>query len=384
MTGTEAPDPQAVEALAAQIRAHRDRYYNDQPSISDAEFDALEDRLRALAPDHPVLGEVGAAPAADAALDAAAEAEAQALSAAQDASQLAEQLRAEAQRAYEGRPGDPRHYKGLWLAVSRLAPQHPALARVPPPQGLDWPKARHELPMGSLNKVNTEQELRDWAARCDELAGKAALPPISGDLALTEKLDGISIEVVYADGALEAGITRGDGLVGERITANVLQLQGVPAQIAEQGRISVRGEIILKKRDAPAFEAFKRTVDKRFEQLKSLRNTAAGIARTKDAKLLAACRHLTILFYDLEGLELASERDKLAFLRAQGFATRWSSGTWRRCSPSTAATRTRRGRSWTTTSTASWCGPTRSTASRSSASSTTARGPRWPTSSATR
>lgn len=321
MSGTRTPDPKAVEALAEQIRFHRDRYYNDQPEISDEEFDALEDRLRALAPDHPVLGEVGAAPAADAALDAAAEAEAQALSAAQDAGRLAEQLEAEADRAYAGRPGDPRHYKGLWLAVARLDEGHPTLTRVPPPQGMDWPKARHEIPMGSLNKVNAEQELKDWAARCDELAVKADLPPVSTDLALTEKLDGISIEVVYAEGRVETAITRGDGLVGERITANVMRMQGVPAEIGHRGRISVRGEIILRKSDAPAFETFKRGVDKRFEQLKSLRNTAAGIARTKDAKLLGACRYLTILFYDLEGLELASERDKLAFLKAQGFAT---------------------------------------------------------------
>jgi DNA ligase (NAD+) len=322
VSGGVRSDPEAIEALAEQVRYHRDRYYNEQPEITDAEFDALEDRLRALAPEHPVLAEVGAAPVADAALDAAAEAEAQALSAGRDASRLAEQLEAEAARAYAGRPGDPRHYKGLWLAVSRLEPAHPSLARVPPPQGLEWPKARHELPMGSLNKVNTEQELEDWAARCDELAKKAELPPISGHLALTEKLDGISVEVVYADGRLEAGITRGDGVVGERITANVLQMQGVPEKIRHPGRISVRGEIILRKRDGAAFEAFKRGVDKRFEQLKSLRNTAAGIARTKDAKLLAGCRHLTILFYDLEGLEgLASERDKLAFLKDQGFAT---------------------------------------------------------------
>src|SRR2546427_286446 len=54
----------AIEALAEKIRHHRNLYYNGTPEISDAEFDALEDRLRELAPDHPVLAEVGAAPLA--------------------------------------------------------------------------------------------------------------------------------------------------------------------------------------------------------------------------------------------------------------------------------------------------------------------------------
>ena len=61
-----------IEELAAQVRHHRDLYYNRQPEISDEEFDALEDRLRELAPDHPVLGEVGAAPSGEKILDPAA------------------------------------------------------------------------------------------------------------------------------------------------------------------------------------------------------------------------------------------------------------------------------------------------------------------------
>lgn len=322
LRAVNAPSPSdsaQIKALAQQVREHRDRYYNGQPEISDQEFDALEDRLRELAPQHEVLGEIGAAPAEDAELDSAALKEAADLEK-QDATRLAEQLEVEAARAYAGNPTDSKHYKGLWLALTRRAPEDPALTRVPPPQGHDWPKARHEIPMGSLNKVNTEQEFRDWALRCDELAVKSELTEVSSDFALTEKLDGISIEVVYADGKVQAGITRGDGVTGERITANVMRMQGVPDQITHMGRISVRGEIILRKSDGPKFEVFKRSVDKNFDKLKSLRNTAAGIARTKDAKLLPACNFLTILFYDLEGLDtLSSERDKMAFLETQGF-----------------------------------------------------------------
>ena len=114
----------------------------------------------------------------------------------------------------------------------------------------------------------------------------------------------------------------GDGLVGERISSNVKRMQGVPETIPQDGRISARGEIILRKSDAERFTEFKRKVDKRFKELKSLRNTAAGIARTKDAKLLPGCQYLTILFYDLEGApDLTSEQEKLSLLRKLGFLT---------------------------------------------------------------
>lgn len=314
-------DAETIARLAEQIRHHRDRYYNDEPDITDAEFDALEDRLRSLAPDHEVLGEVGAAPA-DEAANAEQESEAAALVEDRDADALATRLRSEQNRFYAGKTADPKMYLGLYVALERAAPEHPTLARVVPPRGRDWVKAAHEIPMGSLNKVNTEQELTDWAARCDELAEAAELEPTADDLSVTEKLDGISIEVLYDHGEIEAAITRGDGIVGERITPNVEKMQGVPSHIPHEGRISVRGEIILTKKDAERFAEHKKRVDPKFTVVKSLRNTAAGIARTKDPKLLPGCPMLTILFYDVEGVEgLEDEKDKLDFIVKQGFAT---------------------------------------------------------------
>jgi DNA ligase (NAD+) len=310
----------AIEQLAKQIRYHRDRYYNAQPEISDEEFDALEDRLRDLAPDHPVLAEIGAPPVEETVDEEAAAREARELAEKTSATKLAEMLIAETDRFYEGRSSDPAHYKGLWLALLEEAPEHPAFERAIPPRGMDWRKARHEIPMGSLNKVNSAEELADWAARCDELAVKSGLPKISGDLAMTEKLDGISIEVLYQDGELESAITRGDGLIGERISPNVRRMHGVPERIELRGRISVRGEIILRKSDAKKFIAFKKKVDKRFTELKSLRNTAAGIARTKEPTLLPGCRFLSVLFYDIEGVTgLKTEREKVSLMQELGF-----------------------------------------------------------------
>ncbi|MEL7371467.1 MAG: hypothetical protein AAFN74_21270, partial [Myxococcota bacterium] len=310
-------DAQTIETLADQIRAHRQRYYNGEPEISDAEFDALEDKLRTLSPEHPVLAEVGA-PVDD--VDASPPQQAQLSVASADTTRLAQQLSEAADAAYAGLAPDAKFYKSLYQTLQTAAPDHPVFSKVPPARGMDWPKAAHEIPMGSLNKVNTPDELAAWAERCNERAAAIERPGISDDLALTEKLDGISIEVVYDGGTIDAAITRGDGLTGERITPNVMRMQGVPSQITHAGRVSVRGEIILRKSDAPALEALKQKTDKNFERIKSLRNTASGVARTKEARLLPGCRLLTILFYDVEGVEgLGTEQDKLTFLKNNGF-----------------------------------------------------------------
>lgn len=318
-----------IEELAAQVRHHRNLYYNRTPEISDEEFDALEDRLRELAPKHPVLAEVGAAPEGEKILDPAALHERHATRSA-EVEKLAKSVLDQCASFYEDeeiglRPGYKniiRTYRAAWEKLTALAPDHPVLGLVVPAEGQDFPKARHEIPMGSLNKVNSAEELEEWGARCDELGAATKLDPISADLSLTEKIDGLSLEVLYQDGKLEAAITRGDGDVGELITANVLRMKAVPATIKNKARLSVRGEIVLAKHDGPKLETFRKKLDKEFGELKSLRNMAAGLARAKEPRYLPACKFLTVLFYDLEGADgIGSEKDKLAFLTKLGFST---------------------------------------------------------------
>jgi len=318
--GRSAESDESIESLAEKVAYHRARYYNDEPEISDEEFDALEDRLRALDPEHPVLAEVGAPPPEGAEIAEVSEAEVESLTERESAEALAERLQAWSARQYTHADVDLHAYEALFLALRRENPEHPALLDVVPPRGLEWPKSSHELPMGSLNKVNGDDELRAWADRCDALATARELPPMSSDLAVTEKLDGISIEVLYDHGALETAITRGDGTIGERIGPNVRRMRGVPPAIPHRGRVSVRGEIILRKSDLDAFTAFKQRVDPKFERVKSLRNTASGIARTKDVKHLAGCRYLSVLFYDVEGIDgLETEDAKVDWFTRQGF-----------------------------------------------------------------
>jgi DNA ligase (NAD+) len=211
---------------------------------------------------------------------------------------------------YNGKPEiSDAAYDALEDELREIDPTHPVLARVGSGALVaEWPKARHEIPMGSLNKAVNEEELRGWLTRCQELSDKDGLGPIT-DLFVAEKLDGISIEVIYRDGKLCDAITRGDGEVGERITQNVARMKGVPARIKDKRSLSVRGEIILRLSD----------MKKHFTSGTSPRNMAAGTSKRFDG---TGCEHLTVLFYDVaDHLEVPTEVEKFAYLRSLGFAT---------------------------------------------------------------
>jgi DNA ligase (NAD+) len=225
--------------------------------------------------------------------------------------ELGEQLAEHRARYYEGRPAvSDAAYDALEDELRKLDPTHPLLAKVGAPAAAEyWDKAPHIIPMGSLNKASSPEELREWLERCDELLGKDGLDPIDDDLYVTEKLDGLSLELIYRDGRFADGITRGDGDVGERITANVARMRGVPKRIRREGTISVRGEIILRLADKRAH----------FADYTSPRNAAAGTARRLDG---IGNEHLTVVCYDLAPeTGLGREVEKLALLRELGFAT---------------------------------------------------------------
>lgn len=258
---TQDPRPLAATDRKAELERlltrYQRAYYNGQPLVSDAAYDALEDELRAIDPTNKVLAAVGA-PVAGA-----------------------------------------KHSLGLEGIPSGEAFGNP---RVEPLETTtEWEKARHTIPMGSLNKAVNEAELRKWAMRCDELAIAETLPPISDNLFVTEKLDGISLSVSYEGGRLADAITRGDGEVGERITANVRRMQGIPLRLREPVSITVRGEIILKLSD----------LRRAFPQASNPRNMAAGTSKRFDGE---GCEHLSVVFYDLEGEEHATELEKFTRL----------------------------------------------------------------------
>jgi len=222
--------------------------------------------------------------------------------------ELAKLLRKYKDAYYNGTPlVSDAAYDALEDELRELDPKHDLFVSVGAPTAAvtSWEKARHAIPMGSLNKAVDEKEFRAWAQRCDDLGKKDKLTGITGDLFVTEKLDGLSLAVTYDKGKLVDAITRGDGQIGERILPNAKRMKGVPAALKKPVSVTVRGEIILKLSD----------MKKAFPGAANPRNQASGTSKRFDG---AGCEHLTVLFYDLDGEDHKNEVAKFARLEGLG------------------------------------------------------------------
>lgn len=170
----------------------------------------------------------------------------------------------------------------------------------------EWKKAKHQIAMGSLDKVNHPDELSKWVT--DTAPGE--------ELWVVEKLDGLSIEVIYDQGKLLQAVTRGDGTIGEDITVNVINMGGVSKDlfnyIKGEGSIfsgSLRGEIIMTKSKHKKY----------FADKANPRNAASGVSKRLDG---IGSEHLDILFYQVLGdVEFASEKQQFDWLLACGIKT---------------------------------------------------------------
>lgn len=216
------------------LKAKHAYYYSGEPIMSDAEYDALEDELRLLSPDDPVLAMVGA--------------------------------------------------------------QTPGNAMLT--------KARHAMPMGSQSKVNSEDDFRAWCARGRIGAIHASL-----------KGDGASAAAYYREGRLVQAISRGDGTIGEDITANALRFKGLPAWVGGDAGFSgsVRFEVILTIEDWTRIDP---------ARSKNPRNAGTGIMGRKNGHQ-SDC--LTIFAFDIDesrgrrSVEFSTETEKTARLAELGF-----------------------------------------------------------------
>lgn len=191
-------------------------------------------------------------------------------------------------------------FDALIDVLKDVCPEHPAITNVGAPANEDsgWKKAEHQIIMGSLNKATTSEELVKWVkdtfTNCNSIF-------------IIEKLDGSSIELIYEDGKLNQAITRGDGKIGELITANAIKMGGVKKKLPIPFTGSLRGEIILKRSKH----------EKHFSDLANVRNGANGIAKRLDGD---GCEHLDILFYQAIGDSIfTTEYFQLQFLEKLGF-----------------------------------------------------------------
>ena len=234
--------------LADRLREASEAYYNGSPIMSDAKFDALYDQVVDLAPNHPVLSEIGAKP-------------------------------------------------------SDKSP---------------WKKVTHEVGMLSLNKAQSEEEMREWWSDQSPAGPHAAV--------LMHKLDGIAIDLAYEDGVLVRAATRGNGTVGEDITRNAKRMKGVQTRLEDVPPCGaylvggtnteaykftgwIRGEVLCTHED---FE--------NFPDASNVRNIASGVAKRLDGK---GTEHLTVVVYAVHTPEgqsdFQSKMMELQFLEDMGF-----------------------------------------------------------------
>ena len=171
----------------------------------------------------------------------------------------------------------------------------------------------HSAPMLSLANAFDEEELRAF----DERVRKLAAAPLSYVCEL--KIDGLAIALDYREGVLVRGGTRGDGRVGEEITANLRTIATIPLRLPKRsGFLEVRGEVYLRKSDFEKLNA--RREREGLPIFANPRNAASGGVRQLDPKLTAQRRLSFFAYAVAQGPALTTQSEALAFLRAAGFA----------------------------------------------------------------
>lgn len=179
-----------------------------------------------------------------------------------------------------------------------LDPNNAAIVSIGAPIDVnsEWEKATHEIALGSLDKVNTIEEFKEWATK--------HFRPNDG-VFITEKIDGLSIELIYKDGNLASAVTRGNSIIGENIYRNVIKMTGVK-KIIPDFTGSLRGEILLKRSNHKKY----------FPTFANPRNAASGISKRLDGK---ESEHLDIFFYQLIGnVKIESETEQFQMLQQWG------------------------------------------------------------------
>ena len=173
--------------------------------------------------------------------------------------------------------------------------------------------------MISLANARDVDELQAWGQRVRNLAEKDDIDPDAVEYVTEPKIDGLAISLVYEDGQLVRGATRGDGEIGEVVTQNLRTIRAIPLTIDGPPLLEVRGEVYLPLAD------FAKLNEQRAEAgeptFANPRNSAAGSIRQLDPAM-AAARPLSIWCYGIgasEGIDLSTHFESLDYLRELGF-----------------------------------------------------------------
>ncbi len=170
----------------------------------------------------------------------------------------------------------------------------------------------HSVKMESLQDVFNFDELRTFGQKINTDITAFSVEP---------KIDGLSVSLEYRDGLFFRGSTRGDGVTGEDVTANLLQIKSIPKAIKFDGELEVRGEVYMPKESF--LKLLKRQENMGEAPAKNPRNAAAGSLRQKNSKITAE-RELDIFVFNIQritGKEFSSHIETLDFLTDLGFHT---------------------------------------------------------------
>lgn len=176
-------------------------------------------------------------------------------------------------------------------------------------------KHPHRKPMLSLSNSYNEEDLLEFHERVKKFLRSDDEVEYFAEL----KLDGLSMELVYENGKLIRALTRGDGLIGEDVTHNILTIKSIPKTIKHKGLLEVRGEVLIFKKDFA--EMNEQQVELGLPEFANPRNAAAGAIRQLDSKI-AASRPLKFFAYALgeyEGITFDSQEHTEKTFKDLGF-----------------------------------------------------------------
>ena len=218
-------------------------------------------------------------------------------------------------------------YDALLDELRRIEDEHPDLRTPDSPtqrvggQALSrFEPVKHRQPMLSLANARNEEELRAWVKRVESLLAKQGVTAESLEYDVEPKVDGLAISLLYEEGVLVRGATRGDGETGEDVTQNLRTIGAIPLRVeGAPALLEVRGEVYMPR------SAFTRLNEQRAAAgeptFANPRNAAAGSIRQLDPKL-AASRPLSFWAYSvgaLEGISFERQCEALDWLGAHGF-----------------------------------------------------------------
>jgi DNA ligase (NAD+) len=218
-------------------------------------------------------------------------------------------------------------YDRLLDELAQIEQEHPALVtpdsptqRVGAPPSDKFQKVQHLQPMGSLEKVTTDEGLFKWA---DDVRKRLdSDEPVA--YVIEPKIDGLAINLTYEDGLFTRGATRGDGVQGEDVTVNLRTIGTIPLRMLGDeppALLEVRGEVYMP---LSGFRELNTRIAGLGQKLApNPRNAAAGSLRQKDSSITAS-RPLSVWMYGVgagEGLEVESQSETLRWLAERGFRT---------------------------------------------------------------